>query len=341
MPRIRRVASQPSIGAPTETTPEPQQDQDRDKFVPPEYTWKRDVTRNPRLLQLDHQEQFNRYFAGRKNEPAAKLAYDVLRKVEIDLVMGASNIHSNSVKTSMWSEGANLKCNQTLGGPGELTWIKSPQLNSRKWLQVLKLRPEPTLSAKTETARIIEQLKPALSRTIRYAVEAYHDRSGNCGHQASLALYYLLKSGSAEIFRIEMAYFTDLDHQFLVVNRKRGSDIRDCKTWGKNAFVLDPWLKDLKQFRIYPGSVASGTLQKVRQWCHQNDQTMRDNLESLRRNLYYQSYCSRLREIPWPSGKSDPIDDIEDGKLPLQTALDLIDFQGGELLPDINELELK
>lgn len=72
-------------------------------------------------------------------------------------------------------------------------------------------------------------------------IVTHKNRVGNCAEQSCIAVEYLLTHPSAWIHRIEICYFKDIDHAFVVLNRSIDSCLDDKKTWGKEAIVLCPW----------------------------------------------------------------------------------------------------
>lgn len=71
---------------------------------------------------------------------------------------------------------------------------------------------------------------------------------GNCHEMALMALDYVIRYASpslnAEVYRIKGG-----DHVFLVVGRKKGSNPKKPLTWGKDAWICDPWSN-----KVYPAS---------------------------------------------------------------------------------------
>ncbi|WP_240610484.1 hypothetical protein, partial [Legionella qingyii] len=71
---------------------------------------------------------------------------------------------------------------------------------------------------------------------------------GNCYEMALMALDYVLRyappSVNAEVYQIEGG-----DHVFLVVGRKKNSNPNNPATWGKDAYICDPWSN-----KVYPAS---------------------------------------------------------------------------------------
>lgn len=72
---------------------------------------------------------------------------------------------------------------------------------------------------------------------------------GNCYEYALIALEYMVKNNpdvNSEVFYIQGG-----DHVFLVIGRKEGSNSRDPKTWGNEAFICDPWSNSVYPAKEY------------------------------------------------------------------------------------------
>ncbi|PWY55452.1 hypothetical protein DGG96_11780 [Legionella qingyii] len=70
---------------------------------------------------------------------------------------------------------------------------------------------------------------------------------GNCNELSELALDYIAHYAphvNAEVFQLMGG-----NHVVLVVGRQKGSDPRKPETWGKDAYICDPWSDD-----VYPAS---------------------------------------------------------------------------------------
>lgn len=73
---------------------------------------------------------------------------------------------------------------------------------------------------------------------------------GNCAEQSSLAFTYLEKQN---IFPLDWVCTENWSHAFVILNRRRGSDINNYQTWGDSAVVCDPW-KDIADYSRNQGS---------------------------------------------------------------------------------------
>jgi len=218
---------------------------------------------------------------------AAKQAYQALEATHLDTIIGSSNRMKYKEKTGNWITCANTKNVPIDRKSYRLDWKPIVQPQGKK-----SYKP----SLKESWCRINfnadELVSPGISINLpawlSKAVLAYYDRVGNCGYRAALTLYYLIKNSfsvqikmvlakgesvekrviksmSDAIKRVEQVEFTDLDHVFLVVNRAEGSEIANPKSWGENALVVEPWLWDKPDLRLYPVDKAAQNLIQVRE----------------------------------------------------------------------------
>ncbi|HHT0591773.1 TPA: hypothetical protein ACTXXA_000726 [Legionella anisa] len=67
---------------------------------------------------------------------------------------------------------------------------------------------------------------------------------GQCGEQSQAAFIDLIEKG---VYPIDFCVTTLGGHNLLVVGRDLNSDPKDISTWGKNAFICDPWAN-----KVYP-----------------------------------------------------------------------------------------
>jgi len=79
--------------------------------------------------------------------------------------------------------------------------------------------------------------KESFLRLVAAAAEAAG--CGNCGEQAATAFVYLLDKGIRPLDL--MALEKPGDHNFVVIGRVSGSDVKDPATWGPTAIVCDAW----------------------------------------------------------------------------------------------------
>ncbi len=64
---------------------------------------------------------------------------------------------------------------------------------------------------------------------------------GNCG-EISIVLYDKLRKNKLNPKAVQVDMLdTDTDHVFCVIGLKKGADIKNPKTWGENAVVVDGW----------------------------------------------------------------------------------------------------
>ena len=97
-------------------------------------------------------------------------------------------------------------------------------------------------SKKNGLCKLRELLKEKKSKKInpltimKCLVEKF--KIGNCMEQSVLMQDKLIKAGiSAKVTGRQF-----IDHCFVVCNLSKNANIKDHKTWGKRAFIVDPWL---------------------------------------------------------------------------------------------------
>ncbi len=71
-----------------------------------------------------------------------------------------------------------------------------------------------------------------------WAAKATHMGCGNCGEQAAIAFEFLR---AGDYRPLEYVIFDPGDHAFVVIGRRKGSQLNDIGTWGPEAVVCDAW----------------------------------------------------------------------------------------------------
>lgn len=66
--------------------------------------------------------------------------------------------------------------------------------------------------------------------------------AANCEGLSTLAFLDLIGRYNG---KIEMMYFKNVDHIFVVLNRPENSNPELWQTWGENTIILDPWIKQV------------------------------------------------------------------------------------------------
>lgn len=85
---------------------------------------------------------------------------------------------------------------------------------------------------------------------------------GNCNELAYLALEYMINQHpnlSAEVFQI-----VNGDHVFLVINRLEKSEVTNPATWGKKAYICDPWAKRVFLAKDYRGQLKAFSKERTK-----------------------------------------------------------------------------
>ena len=80
---------------------------------------------------------------------------------------------------------------------------------------------------------------------------------GNCEEFSYVALYKLNEMNlnlTGEIYRISNG-----NHCFLVIGRKKGSDLTDWRTWGEQAVICDAWFGDVFSVKEIPSKLIDAT----------------------------------------------------------------------------------
>src|SRR5690349_9754973 len=91
------------------------------------------VSNTRSVSKLAKQDQLNQYFRGKRSEPAANLAHDILQRVAADLVLGSSNVYRNCIRTANWAKTADLKDAHLSDARGTLGWSKNQPPDSETW----------------------------------------------------------------------------------------------------------------------------------------------------------------------------------------------------------------
>lgn len=118
------------------------------------------------------------------------------------------------------------------------TQLDYNHLNSRKQRQLkagvtaIRDHIDEPYTTKIDTNAIIERLDQVKTKTSHYSL-------GNCQELAELALVYI---GDTYLgIEAELYTIANGDHVFIVINRDPKSDPEIPATWGKNAYICDPW----------------------------------------------------------------------------------------------------
>jgi hypothetical protein len=79
----------------------------------------------------------------------------------------------------------------------------------------------------------------SIQKTRLHADCAKLHEAGNCDEQSSVAYIYL--TDVKHLRKVDRVQITGIDHVFLVIGRRDGSNINDYTTWGNEAVICDPW----------------------------------------------------------------------------------------------------
>jgi hypothetical protein len=93
-----------------------------------------------------------------------------------------------------------------------------------------------------------EDAKDRATWVAEAAKEARTRTCGNSGQQNAVAFEWLKKEFIEKRIKIpldfvgvERRFMPAFDHDFVVIGRRKGSDIKKISTWGNDAVVCDPW----------------------------------------------------------------------------------------------------
>lgn len=83
-----------------------------------------------------------------------------------------------------------------------------------------------------------------LSNLIKRLIRTEKMRIGNCTELSTVAAGYLWRFPGNEIKRIEIVKAKEFDHAWLILNRKKESDLLNSTEWGEDCWICDPWWKE-------------------------------------------------------------------------------------------------
>ncbi|MFJ1269163.1 hypothetical protein ACD661_11405 [Legionella lytica] len=134
---------------------------------------------------------------------------------------------------------------------------------------------------------------------------------GTCDFKSALAAKYLWEH-SEEINRIELVSALDFQHCYVIINRE--GILADYRTWGENAWIIDPWYGE--NGIIYPASSFSETIMKIKAFDfnqHMNLKELGYGQGAYTLSLPSEEPCTCTCEInpqsqPYPKYNGKPID---------------------------------
>lgn len=163
---------------------------------------------------------------------------------EVIAVLTAANLHAN--KTIL--KGATQLVNNQLSS-NYIRYLNKGVVDLRQNTKPISPAYK-KIKENLELSNAFAILKPCINRFIEYEFTISTTAKyglGNCSELALHAFDYILNHADldkihAEIFFIEgKKNEADGDHVFLVINREINSDPLLPSTWGKNAWICDPW----------------------------------------------------------------------------------------------------
>ncbi len=245
--------------------------------------------------------------------------------------LGSSNKVTDQQRTNFWTRTAtSLRTNQTYFIPFNRATKEDQEQNAtykpnqgifmytkKNWLYRYKkigsssLRLCPLELTDQKITLEVFQLEREQVWILLLAMTAKELGGGTCDFKAALAVKYLWEH-SEGINRIEVVSASDFEHCYVIINRE--GVLADYKTWGEDAWILDPWYGE--KGIIYPASSFAETIIKVKAF----DFNQHMNLQALGYGqgpytLYPPSAeaCTCTCEIkpqsqPYPSYDGKPLD---------------------------------
>lgn len=183
--------------------------------------------------------------------------------------LGASNKLADQQRTNFWTRTAtSLRTNETYFIPSHRATKEDQEQNAtykpnqgifmyteKKWLYRYKkigpssLRLCPLELTDQKITLDVFQLEREQEVILLLAMTAKELGGGTCDFKAALTVKYLWEH-SEGINRIEFVGASDYEHCYVIINRE--GILADYKTWGENAWIIDPWYGD--KGIIYPAS---------------------------------------------------------------------------------------
>lgn len=180
-----------------------------------------------------------------------------LKHVKVTCVLGPTNRLDNLAKTASWTRF--LESHSYYPGTWYRKseagkWFLSEQIIDKdyEWqyaplgVDVLDFKFVPRLLCAAPLDPLKDKsfaLNSSVKQILADALLTTNFRFGNCLQQSEVAFDYLWQNSAGVISRIELIGMQRLDHGFLLINRREGSDKNAPATWGDDCYILDPWVK--------------------------------------------------------------------------------------------------
>ena len=193
--------------------------------------------------------------------------------------LGSSNKLADQQKTNFWTRTATqLRTNKTYFIPSHRATLEDQEQNAiyepdqgifvylkKNWLyrygkkEESALRLCPLELTDQKITLDVFNIGHEQKWVLLLAMVARELGGGTCDFKAALTVKYLWEH-SEGINRIEFVHALDFQHCYVIVNRE--GVLADYKTWGENAWIIDPWYGE--KGIIYPASSFSETIIKIR-----------------------------------------------------------------------------
>ncbi|EHL29959.1 hypothetical protein [Legionella drancourtii] len=245
--------------------------------------------------------------------------------------LGSSNKLADQQRTNFWTRTAtSLRTNETYFIPSNRATKEDQEQNAtykpnqgifiyteKIWLYRYKkigpssLRLCPLELTDQKITLDVFQLEHRQIWVLLLAMTAKELGGGTCDFKAALTVKYLWEH-SEEINRIEFVEALDFNHCYVIVNREGA--LADYKSWGENAWIIDPWYGE--KGIIYPASSFAETIIKVKTFDfnqHMNLKALGYDLGSYTLSPSSEEACTCTCEIkppsqPYPKYEGKPLD---------------------------------
>ncbi|MBS0290011.1 MAG: hypothetical protein JSS07_08280 [Proteobacteria bacterium] len=175
--------------------------------------------------------------------PLIRKLHTALIANNVTCALGSGNKSDDHEKTNGWSHLSHLQREYNNNGYSKDPATKKWTLNNL-WHRS-KVRPIPHAITSNNPLRENEIFSKnnALTNIIQTAVKLSRERTATCCDKSKLLAAHLWCNADLLIDRIEVVGAKDFDHVWVIINRKKNSDILDPQTWG-DAWIVDPWWGD-------------------------------------------------------------------------------------------------
>ena len=107
-------------------------------------------------------------------------------------------------------------------------------------------------------------LDPSLDS--KYKTSLQNRKAGQCDHMAAAVIAKALQDPN---WKSGLELVGNGGHAFVIAGRKPGSELRDPRTWGPNAMIIDAWLNNLGVAKSYEGRLFGGLVTRTEEMIQQ------------------------------------------------------------------------